>query len=166
MAERYELRGLATTFDAQLGPGQLPAHPECRSQLAHAGVIVLTKTDVASAAELAAARACLAKARPDARVLVSAQASVSAQALLDALAGRDETPHELHDHDHHHHGHVHAVHTEGVSSAFASLSGGDEAQLRARLSGALARHGDAILRLKGLVQAGVLHLRDDQGEYE
>ena len=145
VGERYELRGLATTFDASLGPFQATTHPECRSQIDHADVIILTKVDAASPQALAEAQECLAALRPGAKVLASAHADLSAAALLEALAGRREPCHG-------HEGHIHARHTPGLTSAFAPLEGLDAATLRESLEATLAASQDALLRMKGLVQ--------------
>ncbi len=144
VGERYELRGLVSTFEARRGPWQVTSHPECRSQVDHADVIVLTKTDIASAEALAEARACLDYLRPDAPVLVSSQADVPALAVLAALEGRQQAACG--------HDHSHAYHTPGLTSAFAPLEGLDEAALRASVGAAMAGATDALLRLKGLVQ--------------
>ena len=146
VGERYEVRGLATTFDASLGPFQVTIHPECRSQVDHADVIVLTKVDAASAPALAESQECLAALRPGARVLPSSHADLSAAALLEALAGRRE-PCLGWDQ-----GHIHARHTQGLTSAFAPLDGHDAASLRQSLDAALSGAQDALLRLKGLVR--------------
>jgi G3E family GTPase len=144
IGERYEVRGLATTFDAGLGPFQVTTHPECRSQIDHADVIVLTKVDAASPHALAEAQECLAALRPGAAVLASSKADLPASTLLEALAGRKEPCLG--------HGHGHAHHTPGLTSAFAPLEGLDEAALRQDLSAVLAKAQDALLRLKGLVR--------------
>jgi len=117
---------------------------ECRSQIDHADLIVLTKTDIASAEDMTEARECLECLRPGAPVLVSAHADLPATALLAALEGRQKA---ACDHDH-----SHAWHTPDLTSVFATLEGLDEAALRESLSAALAEGRGALLRLKGLVQ--------------
>jgi Ni2+-binding GTPase involved in maturation of urease and hydrogenase len=144
VGERYELRGLVATFDAHRGPWQVTSHPECRSQIDHADAIILTRTDTASAAAMAEARACLDCLRPDAPVLVSANADLPATALLGALEGRSPAACG------HDHGHAH--HTEGLTSAFAPLEGLDEAALRHGVDAVMAGSTGALLRLKGLVR--------------
>jgi G3E family GTPase len=119
-------------------------YPECRSQIDHADVIVLTKTDIASAEDMNEARTCLECLRPGDPVLISANADLPATALLDALEGRKQVACG--------HDHSHAWQTEGLTSVFASLEGLDEAALRDSLSAALAEGRGALLRLKGLVQ--------------
>ena len=165
VAERYELRGVVTTFDARLGPGQLASHPECRSQVEHADVVLLTKTDVAGPVEVAAARDSLRALRPHVRILASARSDVDAASLLAAIAqGEDPCAGHGHEHGHHHGhaqhdhahdhepGHLHGVHTEGLSSTFAPLADLDATGLRSALERIMTQHGGAILRLKGLVR--------------
>ena len=143
VGERYELRGLVSTFDARLGPWQVTSHPECRSQIDHADAIVLTRIDAASPEALAEAQACLDCLRPGAILLASANANLSAATLLDALEGRKQVSCG--------HDHSHAHHTQGLTTAFAPLEGLDAAALRRAVEAALASAPDALLRLKGLV---------------
>ena len=144
VGESYEVRGVVSTFEARRGPWNVTMYPECRSQIDHADVIVVTKTDIASPEDMAEARDCLECLRPGAPVLTSANADLSASALLAALEGRKPT---ACDHDH-----SHAYHTPGLTSVFAPLEGLDEAGLRQSLSAALAEGRGALMRLKGLVQ--------------
>jgi len=144
VGERYEVRGLVSTFDARRGPWNVTMFAECRSQIDHADVIVLTKTDIASPEDMTEARECLECLRPGAPVLVSARADLPATALLAALEGRQKA---ACDHDH-----SHAWHTPDLTSVFATLEGLDEAALRSSVSAALAEGRGALLRLKGLVQ--------------
>ena len=144
VGERYEVRGLVSTFDARRGPWNVTMFAECRSQIDHADVIVLTKTDIASPEDMTEARECLECLRPGAPVLVSAHADLPATALLAALEGRQKA---ACDHDH-----SHAWHTPDLTSVFATLEGLDEAALRSSVSAALAEGRGALLRLKGLVQ--------------
>ena len=144
VGERYEVRGLVSTFEARRGPWQVTSHPECRSQIDHADVIVVTKTDIASEEAMTEARDCLDYLRPGAPVLVCAHADLPASAVLAALEGRKQA---ACDHDH-----GHAYHTPGLTSVFAPLEGLDEAALRDSVGAALAEGRGALLRLKGLVQ--------------
>ena len=144
VGERYEVRGLVSTFEARRGPWNVTMYPECRSQIDHADVIVLTKTDIASAEDMTEARTCLECLRPGAPVLVSAHADLPAPALLAALEGRKQTACS--------HDHSHAYHTPDLTSVFASLEGLDEAALHKSINAAMAEGRGALLRLKGLVQ--------------
>ena len=144
VGERYEVRGLVSTFEARRGPWNVTMHPECRSQIDHADVIVLTKTDIAAAEDVAEARTCLECLRPGAPVLSSAHADLPASSLLAALEGRQQVACG--------HDHSHAWHTDGLTSVFAPLDGLDEAALRLSLGAVMAEGRGALLRLKGLVQ--------------
>jgi len=144
VGERYEVRGLVSTFEARRGPWNVTMYPECRSQIDHADVIVLTKTDIAAPEDMMEARDCLECLRPGAPVLSSANADLPASALLTALEGRKPAASS--------HDHSHAWHTPDMTSVFAPLEGLDEATLRDSLSAALAEGRGALLRLKGLVQ--------------
>ena len=144
VGERYEVRGLVSTFEARRGPWNVTMFAESLSQIDHADVIVLTKTDIASAEDMQEARDCLECLRPGAPVLVCAHADLPATALLAALEGRQKA---ACDHDH-----SHAEHTPNLTSVFAPLEGLDEAALRKSVSAALIEGFPAVLRLKGLVQ--------------
>ncbi len=58
-----------------------------RGQLAHAELVVLNKTDIATAGELAGARAAIAALRPEARLLETRDGVVPAEALRFPAAG-------------------------------------------------------------------------------
>lgn len=153
VSERYHVEGVVTTFDARHGVEQLARHPECASQLEHARAVIITKTDIATEAEVAAARDAIARLRPAAPVLTSAQSDLSAAAMIAALA-KGECACDDPAHDHHHHGdHVHAVHSAHVTTAFAALPDAiTPASLEAVLGEAMNRFGPALLRLKGFVR--------------
>jgi G3E family GTPase len=161
IAERYEIAGVITTFDARRGPAQLLRHPECESQLAQADGIVLTKTDIATTLEMERARAAIRSVRPDADVMTSsANRALPASIIVAALngkSGHSATPaHSCHhDHDHtHDHGHAH--HSNHVTSAFARLFAPLSYEaLSEALQATLAAHETAILRVKGTAPCGV-----------
>jgi G3E family GTPase len=67
IAARYRMDGVVATVDAVLAQGQLDDHPEARRQVAVADRLLLTKTDLADAAEVDALRARLADLNPAAR---------------------------------------------------------------------------------------------------
>lgn len=158
--ERYLVRGVATTFDARRGPAHLDAHLECRSQIDSASAIILTKTDIASAAEQLSARASIHKRRPGATVLPSAGASLSAAEILTAMAGlpapSDDLDGHFHaNHDHSHDRHVHLHHAGDFTTAFAPLPAPLEwRRLASVLQEVLDDHGTSLLRLKGTARTG------------
>lgn len=156
IAERYDIAGVISTFDARRGPAQLLRHPECESQLAQASAIVLTKTDSAMPQVIDRARAAIRSVRPEAAILLSAHARLPAADIVAALKGavvRDDvcTPACQHDHDHH----AHAHHSNDVTSAFAPLPTSLPYEaLAAALQAMLTRHGAALLRVKGTARCG------------
>ena len=117
VAPRYHLGHVVTTVDAVHGEGQLDAHREAVKQAALADVILLTKTDLADAAAVAALDARLARLNPGAGIVPVVAGRIGPDDLFGRLAGdpranpemlRDwleadafEAPH--HGHDHHHH---------------------------------------------------------------
>jgi G3E family GTPase len=114
----YQLDGIVTTVDAQLGFGQLDAHYEPAKQIALADRIVLTKTDLVPAADVAKLEARIAALNPNAVRLRVVKGDTQPSRLVDlgahepALTGADSAAwlgaSEAHDHDHHDH-HDHAA---------------------------------------------------------
>lgn len=173
ISERYEVAGVVTTFDARRGPSQLEKHGESLSQAMGADVIILTKCDIATSAELDAARAAVRHVRPNVRLIESAAADAPASALLAALnleignkngrPGAHEHAHEFLEptdrgHEHHHaHGHAHHSATPddgGVSAYFLPLPEAISPHvLDAALAALDATFGDALLRCKGALVA-------------
>ena len=113
LAERYRIAGVVTALDAKHGLSRIPQFPECRNQLEAASLVVITKTDLASAAEIAHVRDRLPDLAPHAKVLTSANGELPASAVLAALQGCAACGALTHDHDHHHgdadDGHDHAA---------------------------------------------------------
>lgn len=137
--ERFDFKGVAATFDAIIGPEMCANHPECRSQIASAGVVIVTKTDVANTDQLAAARAAIAAHAPGVTVLESSRGGLAPAAVMAALE-ESGAPGA---------GSRFAVHTPGVSSTFVAF---DRAVDRARADAALARlPREVVLRVKGVL---------------
>ncbi len=90
--ERYRLAGVITCLSASTADAVLKQHAEARAQLAGADVLVITKTDLVSAANLGElilrVRHQLAhlELATSPSLLSSSHASLSAQTLLDTLA--------------------------------------------------------------------------------
>ena len=138
IASRYRLDGVVTTIDAVNGMDTLDRYTEAVQQAAVADRLLLTKTDLADSAALAALQARLKVLNPAATQVLSQQGQVAPQALLNAglFKAAEKTPdvarwlneeafsdthaahahahghdhqHE-HEHDHKHdHGHQHDV---------------------------------------------------------
>jgi len=175
---RYRLDGVVTVVDAVNGDATLDAHAEAVKQAAVADRIVLTKTDLASAAERARILARLHALNPAAPVLDAAHGEATAERLLHAglydperkipdvkrwLAAEAyaDAPHghHHHGHDHHHdHEHDHADldrnrHDDRIRS-FVIVT--DQAvpagTLEMFLELVRANYGGNLLRLKGIVK--------------
>lgn len=84
IAERYRLDGVIVTVDAVNGMSTLDHHEEAVQQAAVADRLLLTKTDLADAAALAALQARLRTLNPGARQLQPQVGRIAAAELLDA----------------------------------------------------------------------------------
>jgi G3E family GTPase len=121
----YRLDGVIATVDAVNAPDQLDRQFESVKQAAVADRIVLTKSDLASADQIAALEARLRRLNPAAPILHAKHGKIAAEQLLDAglfnpaqkspdVARwlRDEAyeghGHHDHDHGHDHHQHDHS----------------------------------------------------------
>jgi G3E family GTPase len=104
--ERYALGGVVTVVDAVNGQATLAAHPEARSQAVAADRLVLSKTDLAPAADLAALERRLRQLNPSAPLLRAAPGAAD-PALLAPVYGSaarvlewlGHAQHGSHDHD-------------------------------------------------------------------
>jgi G3E family GTPase len=83
IAARHRLDGIVTTVDAQFGAEQLDTHFEAQRQVAVADRLLLTKTDLAEAAAVAALEARLQALNPAAPVLTVIRGEVEPGLLLD-----------------------------------------------------------------------------------
>jgi G3E family GTPase len=125
LAAYYRLDGVVATVDAVNADTQLDAQFESVKQIAVADRLVLTKTDIADPAKVAALRLRLAAINPAAPVIVAVRGEVDPALLFDAglynpatktadvrrwLAEEAYAANEVHDHAHghdHDHGHDH-----------------------------------------------------------
>jgi G3E family GTPase len=151
LRERYRVDAIVTTVDALHGAGQLERHNESLRQAAVADRLVLTKTDLADPAAVACLRDRLAAINHGALLVEAVAGDVAPDLLfdagLDAAASRPErlqawlgAAEEGHRHDH----------------AIATFTLTAETPLRvervvAWIEDTIARHGDRLLRLKGLL---------------
>ncbi|MBB5393863.1 MULTISPECIES: GTP-binding protein [unclassified Herbaspirillum] len=141
IASRYRLDGVIVTVDAVNGMATLDNHVEAVQQAAVADRLLLTKSDLADAAQLAQLRERLRALNPGARQLLPQHGKISPSELLDAglfkpgekmpdvarwlneeaFAGKTAHDHHHHDHghahghDHHDHGHDHHDHAHDVN---------------------------------------------------
>jgi G3E family GTPase len=151
---RYACRldGIVTTVDALHGATQLERQPEARRQVAMADRILLTKTDLASPQQIAETEARIAALNATAplRHVVAGAADVADVFHL----GPDSTRLEqwLRPLDSHGHHHLPFRHGEQINSLVLRHDVPlDWPSLQRWLESVLSLHGDAVLRLKGIV---------------
>ncbi|MFN3655805.1 MAG: CobW family GTP-binding protein [Pseudolabrys sp.] len=163
---RYRLDGVVTVVDAANGEATLDAHAEAVKQAAVADRIVLTKTDIAGAAQIEEIVARLRELNPAAPILDAAKGEATAERILNS--GLFDPERKIPDvkkwlaaeayaaaHAHHHHHHHHDVnrHDEHIASfvltADQPIPGGT---LEMFLELLRANYGAQILRLKGIVK--------------
>jgi len=177
---RYRLNGVVTVVDAVNGDATLDAHEEAVKQAAVADRIVLTKTDIATAAQRDGILARLHTLNPAAPVLDAAKGEATAERLLNAglydperkipdvkrwLAAEAYADAHGHAHQHghahehgHHHDHDHASldrnrHDDRIRSfVIATDRPVPAGTLEMFLELLRASHGSKLLRLKGIVK--------------
>lgn len=171
---RYRLDGVVTVVDAVNGSATLDAHPEAVKQAAMADRLVLSKTDLATPAQMQALIARLGALNPAAPILDVAKAEATPDRLLNCglydparkipdvtkwlAAEAYANPHAAHDHhygrDHsRHQGHDPNRHDARISAfaltADAAIPAGT---LEMFLELLRSLHGPNLLRLKGVVK--------------
>ncbi len=109
------------------------------SQVAHADIVLLNKTDLASPEQLAAVRAEVAELNPTAQVVTTEHCNVDAGLVLDALSGLEASQ----DGGHHHHDH------EEFQSEVLDAAG---PVTRAALEEFFAALPPGVLRAKGFME--------------
>jgi G3E family GTPase len=166
----YRLDAVVTTVDAVNGMRQLDEQPEPIKQAAIADRLLLTKVDLASAAEVAGLEARLDTLNPGAPVLrvahgVIAPDQLFAAALFDPARKTPDVRAWLREeaiaarHDHHHHHHDVNRHDARVRAFCLSFDAPLDWMVFNRWLAALRRErGDRLLRVKG-----VLDLIDEPG---
>ena len=178
VADEVELDAVVTLVDAKFFLDRLGDAPEAEDQVAFADVILLNKTDLVGADELAEVEATLHQLNPYAKVYKTTRSAVDLDKILDRgafdldrvleldpsfldadqhdhdhVCGPDcdhDHHHHDHDHDHHHHGHETHHDTEITS---VSLRGGelDPDKILTWISEVTQTQGPDILRLKGIL---------------
>ena len=159
---RYRLDGVVTVVDAVNGEATLDAHVEAVKQAAVADRIVLTKTDLADAAQCERILARLRALNPAAPILDSAKGEAVPERLLgsglydpdkkipDVRKWLAAEAHSHGDHDHHHDVNRHDDHIRSfVLTAEDAIPAGT---LEMFLELLQATHGAKLLRLKGIVK--------------
>jgi G3E family GTPase len=158
LRHHFRLGNVIATVDAVNGAAQLARQPECTKQVAVADRLVLTKTDLADGATADALVARLRRLNPSAPLWRAADDQLDAAALLShdlvALGGKSalaqrwfaqEVEVEPHAHDRNRHGD--AIH------AFSLIFDRplDWTLFGLWLTMLLHRHGNAVLRVKGIL---------------
>ena len=160
LRHHFRLGNVITTVDAVNGLGQLARQVECTKQIAVADRLVLTKTDLAEAAGAAALVERLRRINPSAPLWRAAETPLDVAALLShdlfATAGRNEAarrwfaaepatgdPADAADRNRH---------DEAIHAFAMSFDGPVNWTLFGLwLTMLLNRHGDRVLRVKGIL---------------
>lgn len=91
---RFRMDGVVTTVDAVLGEAQLDSYFEAVRQVAVADKLILTKTDLATAADLAALKTRLGELNPAAEQLLAVKGDMDFSQILNLglFNARDKVP--------------------------------------------------------------------------
>ena len=144
------LDGIVATLDALAGAGSLAAHEEARRQVAMADRVLLTKTDLASAAERSETERALRAVNAAVPMKVAVHGEAPAAAVFGVgpaggVAAWLGAPH-THDHD----GHAHGPEVAAILITHAAPLAWPA--LKLWLDSVLSTRGAEILRLKGIVR--------------
>ena len=152
VAERFRLGNVVTTVDAVNGLGQLAAYGEPERQAVAADRLVVTKTDLAAAGQIAELVAHLRRLNPLSPVFEIANGEIDPELLIgeDGPAARRLDPGWAGDTETHNH-HVHGA--EGDVDSFCVVREAPlEAEALCRWLGSLmSLRGADLLRIKGIV---------------
>jgi len=166
LSERYAIGGVATTVDACHAAGQLSAHPESVKQVALADRLIVTKLDCPGALSFQEVELRLRPLNPeaiifDSRQVVSRPLDVLAAGAFDQsrkskdaqnwLASEVEHPSR----GHHHHHDVNRHDDRIRSLSLKSDVPIDADRFSTWLQGLVERHGENILRVKGIMNFSV-----------
>jgi G3E family GTPase len=169
------LDAVVTVADAKWLSDRLKDAPEAKNQIAFADVIVLNKTDLVTAPELAEVEARIRAINPYAKLHRTQRAQVKLEDVLDRgafdldrileiepefLETGDDHDHHHHDHGHghdhhHHHDHGHGLkhyHDEEMQSlSLRTDKALDPSTFMPWLQDLMAKEGGKILRSKGII---------------
>jgi G3E family GTPase len=159
VATAFRLAAVVSTVDAVNAAATLARHAEAQTQAAVADVLLLTKTDLATAATVQALRLQLQQLNPTATVYDVLDGDIAPERVLDLrwnpfLARVDAAPAHPRHHAHHHHAH-HDVHHHDPrirAHCFSWEAPLHEAAFLHWLDLMAAMRGERLLRVKGLVQ--------------
>jgi G3E family GTPase len=156
----FRLGNVITVVDAVTGADALARYPESEKQAAIADRIVLSKTDLCEPGDEAALRSKLAKINRGAPIVDAVRdgldaATLLAQDIYEPEGKRAAIDAWLGDHDGGHDGDheaAHAAHTGDVSSFCLWFDGAlDWTAFGIWMTMLLNRHGDKVLRIKGML---------------
>lgn len=152
LRHRYRRDRVVVALDALAGPSNLAAHPEAVRQLAAADIVALTKLDLAPAEREPELRGLASGINPAAAVVAADRGRIDADLVLapaawsrpvpslPGIASPSPLPHAL---------------AGEVTSATLVLDGAvDWPMLGVWLTLLLHRHGERVLRVKGLLDTG------------
>ncbi len=158
LKHHFRLGNVIATVDAVNGAVQLARQPECTKQVAVADRLVLTKTDLADSETADALVARLRRLNPSAPLWRAAEDKLDAEALLShdlfALGGKSVLAQRWFAQEVDVHPHVHDRNRHGDSiQAFSLIFDGplDWTLFGLWLTMLLYRHGNAVLRVKGIL---------------
>jgi len=171
LVQAFRLDGVVTLVDAVNGEATLDAHIEAVKQAAVADRIVLTKTDLAEAAQVEALQARLRQINPGAVVLDVNDPGTRAASLfncglynpetksadvrrwLGEEAAHDHHHHGDDDHDHgHHHHHEHRHDARVRSHSLVHAGPVPFSAIEMFFDLLRSTHGDKLLRMKGVIE--------------
>jgi len=148
LRHHFRLGRIVTVIDAVNGAGQLIAFPESVKQAAVADALVLTKTDLADPSAVAALRHGLRRLNRSAPLIDATSADFDAAGLLAGDGSEREPPDWLAAAA----GPGEADHSHGVTSFCLTFEGAlDWTAFGIWLTMLLNRHGDRVLRIKGML---------------
>ena len=145
----YLLDAIVTMVDAKHAPLQLDEHHEAQEQIGFADRVLITKTDLVSAAELAVLRQRITRMNPRAKVGVALQGQADVADLLDIRgfnlnAILEIEPDFLNDVSHEHDDDV-------TSFVYRQLKALDLAKLEDFLGAIVQVYGTQMMRYKGII---------------
>jgi G3E family GTPase len=160
LKHHFRLGNVITTVDAVNGAGQLARQPESAKQIAVADRLVLTKTDLAATEDVDALLGEIRRLNPSAPLWRSAEEVIDVEALLAhdlfALAEKGDAARRWFADEvaapHHSHGHDLNRHGDSIHAFALSFDGAlDWTMFGIWLTMLLNRHGEAVLRVKGIL---------------
>jgi G3E family GTPase len=175
---KSKLDAVVTIADAKHLTARLTDSPEAQEQIGFADVILLNKTDLVTAEELAAVERRIRAINPHATIHRTERCAISLDRVLDRgafdldrvlsldpefLDGHDHDHHDHehdHDHDHEHHHHHHDIEALGISSVSLRAGSLDPKVFFPWIDRLTQERGPDILRLKG-----ILSFKDDDERY-